>query len=215
MTLRRLAILVGVTLGLGCSAAFAATLNVDSWHLWAGSQTLTKATCTVTGAAATTDTYADEKTSADNSASTTLAEQPDTTKRQWIYIRFNLAGCNIPTSGGADSATLTLFESTAPRNNRTLTLAPVVGTWPANLPFATAQALTYGTATASVATGTTNNAALAITVTADVDAFIKSPSANFGWRINDGNASAAQDQAVFSSSEAAANKPQLVINYEK
>jgi hypothetical protein len=210
--MRRLAIVLGATLGLGCSAAFASTLNVGSWHLWAGSQTLTKAPCTVTGA---TDTYADEKTSPDNSASTTLAEQPDTNKRQWIYIRFDLSSCNIPSTGGADSATLTLFETTAPKTSRTLTLAPVQSTWPANLPFATALALTYGASTATVATGTTNNVALPITVTADVDAFIKNPAAAFGWRISDGGGQTALDQAVFNSSEAAANKPTLVINYEK
>jgi hypothetical protein len=210
--MRRLAVVLGATLGLGCSAAFASTLSVGSWHLWAGSQTLTKAPCTVTGA---TDTYADEKTSPDNSASTTLSEQPDANKRQWIYIRFDLSSCNIPTTGGADSATLTLFETTAPKTSRTITLAPVQSTWPANLPFATALALTYGTSTASVATGTTSNVALPITVTADVDAFIKTPAAAFGWRISDGNAPAALDQATFNSSEAAANKPTLVINYEK
>jgi hypothetical protein len=111
-----------VTLGLGCSAAFAATMSVGSWHLWAGSQTLTKSQCTVTGA---TDTYSDElHPTANNSAATTLAEQPDANKRQWIYLQFDLTACNIPTSGGADSATLTLFESTAPKNaSRTLTLA--------------------------------------------------------------------------------------------
>lgn len=210
--MRRLAVVLGATLGLGCSAAFASTLSVGSWHLWAGSQTLTKTQCTVTGA---TDTYADERTSSDNSASTTLSEQPDTNRRQWIYMRFDLSSCNIPTTGGADSATLTLFETTAPKTSRTITLAPVQSTWPANLPFATALALTYGTSTASVATGTTSNVALPITVTADVDAFIKSPAAAFGWRISDGTAPAALDQAIFNSSEAAANKPTLVINYEK
>jgi hypothetical protein len=167
----------------------------------------------VTGA---TDTYADEShPTTNNSASTTLAEQPDANKRQWIYLQFDLTACNIPTSGGADSATLTLFESSAPKTSRTLTLAPVQSAWPANLPFATALALTYGTSTASFATGTTNNVAVPITVTADVDSFIKGPSTTFGWRISDGSAPAAGDQSVFSSSEAAANKPQLVINYEK
>jgi hypothetical protein len=211
--MRRLAIVVAVTLGLGCSAAFAATMSVGSWHLWAGSQTLAKSQCTVTGA---TDTYSDEiHPIANNSAATTLAVQPDANKRQWIYLQFDLTACNIPTSGGADSATLTLFESSAPKTSRTLALAPVQSTWPANLPFATALALTYGTSTASFAPGTTNNVAVPITVTADVDAFIKSPASAFGWRISDGNAPAAGDQSVFSSSEAAANKPQLVINYEK
>jgi len=212
--MRRLAIVVAVTLGLGCSAAFAATMSVGSWHLWAGSQTLTKSQCTVTGA---TDTYSDElHPTANNSAATTLAVQPDASKRQWIYLQFDLTSCNIPTSGGADSATLTLFESSAPKNaSRTITLAPVQSTWPANLPFATALALTYGTSTASFATGTTNSVAIPITVTADVDSFIKSPSTTFGWRISDGSAPVTGDQAIFNSSEAAANKPQLVINYEK
>jgi hypothetical protein len=213
VTLRRLAVVTGATLGLGCSAAFAATLSVGTWHLWAGSQTLTKAQCTVTGA---TDTYADElHATVDNSASTTLAVQPDTNKRQWTFMRFDLTACNIPTSGGADSATLTLFESSAPKTSRTLTLAPVQSTWPANLPFATALPLTYGPSTTSFVTGTTNGVAIPITVTADVDAFIKSPTTAFGWRISDGAAQASGDQAVFSSSEAAVSKPQLVINYEK
>jgi hypothetical protein len=214
MTMRRLAIVLAVTLGVGCSAAFAATMSVGTWHLWAGSQTLTKSQCTVTGA---TDTYSDElHPTANNSVATTLAVQPDANKRQWIYLQFDLASCNVPTSGGADSATLTLFESTAPKNaSRTLTLSPVRSTWPANLPFAAALALTYGTSTASFATGTTSNVAVPITVTADVDSFIKSPSTNFGWRISDGGATTTFDQTVFSSSEAAANKPQLVVNYEK
>jgi hypothetical protein len=212
MTARRLALVVGATLALGSSAAFAATLSVGTWHLWAGSQTLTKSQCTVTGA---TDTYADEKTSGDNSSSTTLAEQPDSGKRQWIYLRFDLSSCNVPATGGADSATLTLFEAAAPRTTRTLTLAPVQSTWPANLPFANALTLTYGTATATFATGTASNVALPITVTADVDAFIKSPATAFGWRLSDGNAQAGGDQATFASSEAPANKPTLVINYEK
>ena len=212
--MRRLAILAAVTLGLGCSAAFAATMSVGSWHLWAGSQTLTKAQCTVTGA---TDTYADElHPIVNNSSATTLPVQPDANKRQWVYLLFDLTSCNIPTSGGADSATLTLYESTAPKNaSRTLTLAPVQSTWPANLPFATALALTYGASTASFATGTTNNVAVPITVTADVDSFIKGPSTAFGWRISDGNLPATFDQSVFNSSEAAANKPQLLVNYEK
>jgi hypothetical protein len=214
MTVRRLAIVLAVTIGLGCSAAFAATMSVGTWHIWAGSQTLTKSQCTVTGA---TDTYSDElHPTANNSAATILAVQPDANKRQWTYLQFDLATCNIPTSGGADSATLTLFESTAPKNaSRTLTLSPVQSAWPASLPFATALALTYGTSTASFATGTTSNVAVPITVTADVDSFIKSPSTTFGWRISDGGATTTFDQTIFSSSEAAANKPQLVINYEK
>jgi hypothetical protein len=212
MSMRRLVVLVVAALCAGTSVSFAATLSVGSWHLWAGSQTLTKSTCTVTGA---TDTYADEKTNANNSASATLDVQPDATKRQWAFLVFDLSSCNIPTTGGADSATLKLWESSAPKSSRTLTLTPVLSSWSPNLPFTTALGLTYGTSTASVGTGTTNGVQLSVTVTADVDSFIKAPSTTFGWRISDNAASSANDQTVLSSSEAASNKPQLTINYEK
>ena len=58
--MRSLAIVVAATLGIASATAFAATLSVGSWHMWTGSQTLTKGTCTLTGAAQTTDTYVDE-----------------------------------------------------------------------------------------------------------------------------------------------------------
>lgn len=208
---RLLLVLVVATVCLS-GAGFAATLSVGSGHLWAGSQTLTKGSCTVTAA---TDTYADEKTNANNSTSTTLAVQPDNTKRQWAFISFDLSSCNLPTSGGADSATLKLYEAAAPHTSQTLTLTPVLSAWPTNLPFATAQALTYGTATTSVATGTTNGTLLNVTVTADVDDFIKNPTTRFGWRISNNGPQVAQDQATLNSADAAANTPQLVISYEK
>ena len=212
MTVRRLLLVLVVTTVCVSGAGFAATLGVASGHLWAGSQMLTKGTCTVTAA---TDTYADEHTNGNNSASTTLAVQPDNAKRQWAFISFDLSSCNVPTSGGADSATLKLYEATAPHTGQALTLTPVSSSWPTNLPFATAQALTYGTATAGVATGTTNGVLLNITVTAAVDTFIKTPTTTFGWRISNNGAQTAQDQVVLSSAEAAANRPQLVISYEK
>jgi hypothetical protein len=212
VTVRRVLLVLVVAAVSMSGAGFAATLGVASGHLWAGSQTLTKGACTVTAA---TDTYADEKTSGNNSASTTLAVQPDNAKRQWAFISFDLSSCNLPTSGGADSATLKIYEATAPHTGQTLTLTPVLSSWPTNLPFATAQGLTYGTATASVATGTTNGVLLNVTVTADVDTFIKNPTTTFGWRISNNAAPSAQDQVVLNSADAAANKPQLVISYEQ
>ena len=59
--MRRLALLFAVTIAASTSTAFAASLSVGSWHIWAGSQTLTKATCTLSGTSSTTDTYVDEK----------------------------------------------------------------------------------------------------------------------------------------------------------
>ena len=55
LTPRRIAVVLAATVGISAGVAYAATLSVTSWHLWAGSQTLTKATCTLTGTAQTTD----------------------------------------------------------------------------------------------------------------------------------------------------------------
>ena len=219
MTMRRLLILVAATLGVGSAAGFAATLNVGSWHMWAGSQTLTKATCTLTGSTETTDTYVDEsKSTTVNDTVRTMNVQPNTGAHQWTLIRFDLSSCSIPTSGGADAATLKLVVKTIPTGGRTLTVAPVLTTWAGStIDWTGAQALTYGATTTTFPTGTANGATLSIPVTVDVDALIKSATANYGWRISDGGATAAGDTTVFNSTDAtsASARPQLVINYEK
>ena len=79
-----------------------------------------------------------------------------------------------------------------------------------------AQGFVYGSVAGSFATGTTSNVTKSVTVTADVDALIKSGTANYGWRLADNGASA-NVATTFGASEngTAANRPQLVINYEK
>jgi hypothetical protein len=107
--------------------------------------------------------------------------------------------------------------TTAPASTRTLTVTPTLATWSgatlAN--FSGATGLTYGATTTTFTTGTTSNVFLSFPVTIDIDALIKSSTANYGWRISDGGGTAAT--TIFASSEnaTAANKPQLVINYEK
>jgi hypothetical protein len=217
MTMRRLAILLAVSLGLGCSAAFAATLNVGSWHLWAGSQTLTKGTCTLTGTSVTTDTYVDEKNpTTSNGGSTTLPVLSRTLQRRWTFVRFDLSSCNIPATGGADSATLSVRITSAPTATRTIDVAPVLTTWSGTSTWVDAQTFTYGPTTATFATGTTSNVTKSVTVTGDVDALIKSGSANYGWRLSD-LGSSVNLTTTFGAAEnaTAGNRPQLVIDYEK
>ena len=127
-TPRRIAVLLAATVGIGAGAAYAASLSVGSWHLWAGSQTLTKATCTLAGVgddrhvrrpeASAGHELRDERRRR-SSARTAAASD-------WMFIRFDLSSCNIPTTGGADTATLTLTVTTAPGNTRTLTVTPVL-----------------------------------------------------------------------------------------
>jgi hypothetical protein len=215
---RRLLVLVALTLAVTTSVAYAATLTVSSWHLWAGSQTLTKATCTVTGAL--TDTYVDQNVPTTGfGAAATLNAIPsgDAPKQQWTFVQFDLSSCNIPTTGGADSATMSLYLSTAPTTSFNLDVTRVTSTWASTLTWNQAQALTYAASpTTSVASGTTKNVAISFPVTLDVDSFIKSGS-NFGWRISDtgSGANLVKDTAKFASTDSGANVPTLTINYEQ
>jgi hypothetical protein len=214
---RRLLILLALTLGVASSVAYAASLNVTSWRLWAGSQTLTKATCTVTGALV--DTYVDQNsptTGFGAAATMTLIPSGDTPKQAWVFVKFDLSSCNIPTTGGADSATLSLFLSTAPTTSFNFDVTRVTSTWASTLTWNQAQALTYaGSATTSTAGGTTTGVKT-FTVTSDVDSFIKGGS-NFGWRVSDTGSgqNLVKDTAVFASTDSGTNVPTLAINYEK
>jgi hypothetical protein len=215
VTIRRVLLLIVATVGIGGSVAYAATLTVGSSSLWAGGQTLTKGTCTLQGTASTTDTYLDEN-SPNNSfgGATTLSVGPKTNKRTWALVRFDLSSCSIPTTGGADSATLNLRITTAPGSSQTLDVSTISSTWSGSTTWNTAPST--GSPFASITTGTTSNVTKSVTVTADVDALIKNSSANYGWLISEASSSA-NVTTLFGSAEnaTAGNRPQLVINYEK
>lgn len=214
--MRRIFLLLAVLTGVGAGIGYAATLTVSSVHLWAGAQSLTKSTCTLSGTTHTTDTYVDENKPANQfGGGATMLVKPDADTQQWSFVRFDLSSCNIPTSGGADTATLSLFVKTAPKANQTLSVTPVNSTWAQTLTWNAAQFLTFGSETSTFHTGTSNNATVNIPVTIDVDALIKSSTANYGWRINDNGSASAGDATTFNSSNAASGKPTLVINYEK
>ena len=215
--MQRLVLIFAIAIAASTSIAYAASLNVGSWHLWAGAQTLTKATCTLSGTTSTTDTYVDEKNPATTAGgSTTLSVGPKTGQRTWAFVRFDLSSCSIPATGGADSATLNLRITTAPASTRTLDVTPVLSTWDGTLTWTGAQALTYGSNFATITTGTTSNVTKSVTVTADIDALIKNGGANFGWRISEAS-SVTNVTTLFGSAEnaTAVNQPQLVVSYEK
>jgi hypothetical protein len=214
--LRRILLLLALLTGVGAGVGYAATLVVSSTHLWAGTQSLTKSSCTLTGTSQTTDTYVDQSKATNQfGGAATMLVKPDATKQQWTFVRFDLSSCNIPTSGGADSATLSLFIKTAPTADRVLSVTPVTSTWASTLTWNSAQSLAYGSQTTTFHTGATNNSTVNIPVTIDVDALIKSASANDGWRISDGGSAVAGDATTFNTSSAGSGRPTLTINYEK
>lgn len=217
--LRWVALLAAATIGVGSATAFAATMGVGSWHLWTGSQTLTKGTCTVTGATDIVDTYVSEGSPTSSFGSTkTMLVRADTGQRDWTFVRFDLSSCALPATAGADSATLKLVVKTTAKNGRALTATPVLSTWDGTLTATLANALSLGSsATTTFATGTANGATLSVPVTIDVDALIKNPTASYGWRISDEGSTATANTTTFNSVEAtsAADRPQLVISYAK
>jgi hypothetical protein len=216
-TPRRVAVLLSATVGIGVGVAYAASLTVGSWHLWAGSQTLSKATCTLSGSAVANDTYVDQANANTNyGTATTMLVKPDTNAKQWALIHFDISSCTIPSTGGADTATLKLYMNNAPNQNRTLTVTPVLTAFTATtVTWTQAQSLSYGSTTTTFTTGTTDGVTVSIPVTINVDALIKNSSAIYGWRISDGGSSASNDQTSFNTLNASSNLPQLVINYEK
>jgi hypothetical protein len=217
MSLRTLLFAFTVAGVLGCGVAFAATLNLGTNRLWSGSQSLTKGTCTLSGTSATTDTYVDEHSATSSfGGATTMSVGPKTNNRTWAFVRFDLSSCAIPSTGGADSATLSLRITAAPSSSRTISVTPVNTTWDGTTTWNAAQTLTYGITTTSFTTGTAAPVTKSVTVTVDVDALIKSGTANFGWRLSDAG-STANTATIFAAAESttASDRPQLVINYEK
>ena len=213
--MKRVIMLVLATLAIGTGVGFAATLGVGSDHLWAGSQTLTKGTCTLTGTTQSTDTYVDEKSPKNSfGTGTTLQTRPDSGNRRYAFVRFDLSSCNLPATGGADTATLSLRITSAPTSSRTLTVTPITSTWSNTSTWNTMPAVS-GASTTTFATGTTSNVTKLVTVTADVDDFIKGNAANWGWRIADLTATGTNYTTQMASSDAASNKPTLTINYEQ
>src|SRR4051812_4835311 len=215
--MKRLVFLLVLTLAASTTTAFAATLNVSSWHLWAGSQVLAKGQCTLTGTSSTTDTYVDaQNASSGFGGSTTLAISPKSGKETWAYVRFDLSSCSIGAAGGADSATLALTVTSAPGSSQTIDVTTVASSWSGSLTWTGAQSLSYGGSLSSFTTGTTSGVTRSVNVTADVDALIRNGSASFGWRLSQAS-SGANVTTLFGSSENAtvANRPVLVINYAK
>ena len=182
---RRLLVLAALTLAATTSVAYAATLTVSSWHLWAGSQTLTKATCTVTGAQ--TDTYVDQNaatTSFGAAATLNLLPSGDAPKEKWVFVQFDLSSCAIPATGGADSATLSLYYDERPDHELQLrrdARHERVGGHADLEPGAVAQLRRV--ADDVCRRRHDEGVRISFPVTVDVDSFIKGGS-NFGWRIS-------------------------------
>ena len=209
---RRLAIATVVATAASIGVGYAASLGLGSNQLKAWSQTLTKGTCNQTSTTAD-DTFVQQAlpNSTAGGTATTLTISPVAAAQDYAFIRFNLSGCSLPTSAGADSAVLTVRVTTAGAD--TISLFPVTSSWSSStLNWNGVSGLTIGsTATGSFSASTTGNKT--VTVTADVDAAIKA-GALWGWelRATSGTAIVAIGAAENATS---ANRPSMTLGYEK
>jgi len=209
---RRLVIAIGVATGASIGVAYAASLGVSSNQLHAWSQTLTKATCNQTSTTGD-DTFAQQALPASTAGgtATTLTIKPTAGSQDYAFIRFDLSGCSLPTTAGADSAVLSVRVTTA--GSDTISVFPVTSSWSSStLTWNGVSALTIGsTATGTFSASTTG--AKTVTVTADVDTAIKA-GALWGWelRATSGTATVAIGAAE---NGTAANRPSMTLNDEK
>lgn len=203
----RLRLVAGILFGsLACTGvAYAASLGLSSRKLHAWSQTLTKGTC---NPSTVVDTYVSQATpnTSFGNAPPTLLVSGAAGAQDYTFIRFDLSGCNLPPTAGADVATLTITVSAAGRDK--ISLFPVTSSWDPTTLTWTGLAGVAVSSTATVTMPINSARAFSFTVTGDVDAAIKA-GALWGWEIQDtsGNATTAISSTT--------NPPSLSISYEK
>jgi hypothetical protein len=192
--------------------AFAATIGLGSKKLFAWSQTLTKGTCNQTYTTAD-DTFVQGGPAGNTpqGSATTLSITPSGAGEKDAFIRFDLSGCSLSTTAGADSSALTVFVTTS--STHTVSLYPVYSSWSgATLVQSGVSSLTIGT------TATTSFTASAgshtVTVTADVDAAIKA-GALWGWELKDTTGGVGNEALASAENGTVANRPSLTLSYEK
>lgn len=210
-TRHRLVLALAVGTFASISVAYAASLGLGSNKLHAWSQTLTKGTCNQTSTTAD-DTYVQQAlpTSTAGGTATTLTISPVASAQDDAFIRFNLSGCGLPTTAGADSAVLSVRVTTS--GSDTISLYPVTSSWSSStLTWNGVSSLTIGsTATGTFSASTTG--AKTVTVTADVDSAIKA-GALWGWELR---ATSGTAIVAIGASEngTSTNRPSMTLSYE-
>jgi hypothetical protein len=192
----------------GVGVAYAAGMPLTSGSLWAGTQQLTKGTCTPGGGSDATIDEAHPAATGGGQAALTVS--PQNNARLFALIQFSLGACGLPTTAGADSASLTLTVTAAPKSSHTIAVYPITSSWNAGtVTWNTAPTVgSTPTTTFSASTGTQT-----VTLTADVDAAIKSGSF-YGWELVDtgsGNATT----TIGATAGPAGQRPALSVGYAR
>lgn len=212
LTPLRLAAAIVVAAFASTGVAYAANLGLSTAKLHVWNQTLAKGTCNLTAAAAD-DTYVQQAnpTSTLGGTDTNLTISGAAGAQDYAFIRFDLTSCNLPTTGGADSALLSLNVTS--KANDTISVYPVYSAWSSStLTWNGLGLLTIGS-TATTTFVPSSPGAVNITVTADVDAAIKAGTL-WGWELRDTSGTATATVGSVENNSAG-KRPSLAINYEK
>ncbi len=213
VTKLRLAVAIVVGSLAFTGVAYAATLGVSSNQLFAWSQSLTKANCNQTSTTED-DTYVQQNTptSVTGGSATTLTITNGTNGQNVAFLRFNLNGCGLLTTAGADSSSLTIFVTQA--TTHTISVYPVYSSWSSStLNWNGVSSLTIGATPTTTFTPTAGSHTL--TLTADVDAAIKAGTL-WGWELRDNATGGAANTKIASAQNATtANRPTLALADEK
>ena len=209
---RRLGLAILVATAASIGVGYAASLGLGSNQLHAWRQTLTKGTCNQTSGTAD-DTYVQQALPASTTggSASTLTISPLAGAQDYAFIRFDLSGCSLPTTAGADGATLSVFVTT--NGADTISLFPVYSSWSSStLTWNGLSGLTIGS-TATTSFSAAANGSATVTVTADVDAAIKAGTL-WGWELRATSGTAIV--AIGASENASSMKrPSMTLSYEK
>ncbi len=212
LTPPRVAAAIAVAAATSIGVGYAASLGLSSNQLHAWGQNLTKGTCNQTSTTAD-DTFVQQASpnSTAGGTATTLTIKPTAGSQDYAFIRFDLSGCSLPTTAGADSAVLSVRVTTSGAD--TISVFPVTSSWSSStLTWNGVSGLTIGsTATGTFSSSTTGTKT--VTVTADVDAAIKAGTL-WGWelRATSGTATVAIGAAE---NGTVGNRPSMTLSYEK
>lgn len=198
------AILVGSLSFAGVGYGASVGLTSQKLHVW--TQTLTKGTCNPTESDAEID-QGNPNANLGNQASQTVLSKSNGSS--YVLIGFNVAGspCSVPTTGGADLASLTFTVTGTFKGPDTISAYPITSAW--NASTVTWNTMpTFGSTPDFTFSGT---GTYVLTVTAAVDSEIK--NGFNGWMLVDttGTNNATTTIAGHASTQA----PSLLLNYEK
>jgi hypothetical protein len=199
------AILLGSLSFVG--VAYAASLGLGSTKLYAWSQTLTKGTCSPAESDAEINASSPNTNFGNQSVETVRSKNNGDT---YALIGFNpaVSPCSLPTTGGADSAVLTLTVTGTSKGPDTISAYPITSAWNASTVTWNTRP-SFGSTPDFTFSGT---GTYTFTVTASIDAGIKSGAFN-GWMLVDTTGTNNATTAI--AGHASSQVPSIALSYEK